>query len=788
MTPPRPSCDARLLELPRRVVSLLHISDLHVTAPNTSLGQIWIAVDAALRKERTRTFDFIVVSGDLTQQAERKEYEALQEFTRATLLPLTKNQQKARIIFVPGNHDVSWASDGWTLQPFSAFGDGELKEMLTKYKRNPLGSDFRLHVSALGHLELRRKSEKYPERLSEAQRFLNEFYDDSPPGDEQRRFKLLEDENDWSAHIFPEEGIAFYGFNSCWGNDQFWTGAHIDPRSISRAANHANEHAKDMLRIAVWHHGLTSDSQRPDYLATLTLGYLRSAGFQLGLHGHTHKAELESLTDVLGDAFAVVATGSLGAGHAERPDAVGNQFTIGKLFAPSHGRFQCFDRDGGNGSYKPKRAWRVTLGAPSNEEGKRSSCTLHTRVCHVGEDGLAHVWVHLEDVHIASSIVLAHMSQPFAGVRGDLEAETNLGNVPVHRNDLADGCVRFVIYGDGSYTRLSWSYGVSNGFALSQADIERRPLESAKWDPILENGEQAWHHRVRFDAERVTYGIHFKGKPSPNIHAVTALAEVDEQDSTSTDRSRRRDEREQRRVQTVSDEDMVGMVVDGPVVGHRYAAAYRLGTAGTLANQSVQSFIDDLVKTRRTDMTRAEAEIDVEQAVAQRVNQILGAKPVSWVCFLWNSELRRLQPAFGVFPPQTWGRQFKCGHGVAGHSFRFSRVAAWHHDPGDPGRTIIYERLNGSREHDWIVCIPLRTGTGRDAPSVGVFSFSGYDFESGSGRQLAVAAKTGKADKNNALISRLMHGLHGAFWSACRQSALVESHRGVGEEIDAILG
>src|SRR5262245_57651857 len=90
---------------------ILHLSDLHVTEPGQSLDDVWLHPGQAIGTLHPRPFDFVVVSGDLTQRASKHEYDDLLRFAETKLLPLVPGQNRARIIFVPGNHDVDWSAE-----------------------------------------------------------------------------------------------------------------------------------------------------------------------------------------------------------------------------------------------------------------------------------------------------------------------------------------------------------------------------------------------------------------------------------------------------------------------------------------------------------------------------------------------------------------------------------------------------------------------------------------------------------------------------------------------------
>ena len=208
---------------------ILHLSDLHRAGSTETLKAIWGGPQSALRKlpEAEQRFDLIVVSGDLAGTARPGEYSELHEFAATSLLPLLRDPEaRARVIFVPGNHDVDWSAElGRPLQLADllqqAAGSEQLARMLQRYREDPARSGLRQVISKYGHIEWIALDEaKQGARLANVQRFLDEFYGASlrEPG---RSFDLLAAQEglDWSAHVFPEDRIAVYGFNSCFLND-----------------------------------------------------------------------------------------------------------------------------------------------------------------------------------------------------------------------------------------------------------------------------------------------------------------------------------------------------------------------------------------------------------------------------------------------------------------------------------------------------------------------------------------------------------------------------------------
>ena len=91
-------------------MKILHLSDLHVTHDGRELNQLWGRARPAVAGLR---FDFVVISGDLTQRAAPTEYAKLKRFLEAEIEPLVVGDRaavKTRVVIVPGNHDVDWTA------------------------------------------------------------------------------------------------------------------------------------------------------------------------------------------------------------------------------------------------------------------------------------------------------------------------------------------------------------------------------------------------------------------------------------------------------------------------------------------------------------------------------------------------------------------------------------------------------------------------------------------------------------------------------------------------------
>jgi len=95
-------------------IDLFHCSDVHFGHP--AVPEQYEAIEAMVQ---SRKFDVAAVSGDLTQRARFGEFQRARAF-------LKHLERAAKVVVVPGNHDVQW----W----FSPFGLGDDRKLLWKYR------------------------------------------------------------------------------------------------------------------------------------------------------------------------------------------------------------------------------------------------------------------------------------------------------------------------------------------------------------------------------------------------------------------------------------------------------------------------------------------------------------------------------------------------------------------------------------------------------------------------------------------------------------------------------
>jgi predicted phosphodiesterase len=771
---------------------VLHLTDVHLTPPNRSLEEVWHGPAAVLVKH---SFDFIVISGDLTLHAKQGEFDRLRSFLHEDLLQYLHKKDPVRIIMVPGNHDVDWAQDiGAPVSISRALERSDvLEKEIKEYQKRPELSDLRLILSRYGHLELFRiDPDRYPARLHAVQDFFDAFYDGALKRGANRPFDLRsKDEGEhWSAHVFAEDRVAFYGFSSVGRNDRWWHGASLSPQAVYRARQHADEHARGLLRVATWHHGFLGDRGRPDHLNIQDLGLLYNAGFRVGFHGHTHRSAIETFDALFRDRMVLVSTGSLGAGPPERPDTVGNQFSIVRLY-PGQVDVEQFDREGTTGTFRahPERRRLYLFRADERRVGQTSRCGQLERTWRVGADGVARVSVAMTQLRLHGELALAVIPPPFWYVKHDDHAGTPRGNLPVARGDLADGRARFTLSGeDGLYKKCAWQYAVANAAALDQADLELRERRADWQQPSLKDGHDGRSYIVLYPCEKLTLSVIYDGvRPGdPAVATGSARAIVDRRHDEGGHERWIREPAEERRCVVTDTHRGAELTVEAPVLGCRYTLAYKLARRGRTPGRDAVSVAQVVVeKCRDAPPTDGALVAALTQSVGDASEKVLGGplgREGAWQAFMWHQARKQLLPAFGRFANRSWAARFPAGYGVAGDAFRFARAIAW--DAQDPGRRALLHPRSmevyaaGGREYRWIAAVPILSAP--QGPAIGVVSFASARTDGLAEetlRDFADDATRGETDRWDKFGLELSHAASRAFWSTLAQGEWLSDRR-----------
>lgn len=709
-------------------MDVLHVTDLHVTAPNTSLENIWTTASDVLRAAKRTEFDFIVVSGDLTQAAQQHEYEQLTRFTDSHLVPRLRpkdgKRARNRIVFVPGNHDVTWFH-GTALKKVEPrdLDAGAIKTFLEQ----PHTSRVRARITKTGELDLRLRDEKeYGRRFDAVQAFLDGFYEKEPP---ERAFRLVSHDarDHFSAHVFRDEGVAFYGFNTSFHNDEVWRGATLEEDAVTAAVAHAREHAEGLLWVAVWHHGLAGDRGSPDHLIARDLGFLRFNGFHIGMHGHTHVDEFGDLRDILGEQFPVVATGSFGAGQSERPEGQLNQFALLEI-APSYLYIDRYER-------RPTTQWRrrrlapYRLRSPIANESRFNDTEYHTTIARLDvSTGFTTITTTYEHITLEQELVLAEPAGPFSNTFHDTHADVDGAQMQVTDGVDADGRRRIKLATRGHYPRVSWSLSASNALACDSADVamrSRTPLAERLRSKGGWSGYDWLGHRVRVHARELTLAIETNGVPLFEKEHV-GLKVIDENDREVPSEASRFD------VEVNEDRSRLSVKLERPLLHHRYLLGYQPQRRGSLLSPDLLTLLSDLADVLRSGLLNSPIRRELTLEVENAVRVVLGLEPASptndtaprdevvWYGYLWNQRSGRLETCFGNCPWLSSGTQFEYGKGVVGQTFRTSQPQSYFKT--ESSSSLI---LEGRTPFDWIVAVPLMLSL--DSRAIGVIAFAGRD-------------------------------------------------------------
>jgi hypothetical protein len=139
---------------------------------------------------------------------------------------------------------------------------------------------------------------------------------------------------------------------------------------------------------------------------------------------------------------------------------------------------------------------------------------------------------------------------------------------------------------------------------------------------------------------------------------------------------------------------------------------------------------------------------------------------------LWNAGEQLLRPCFGFFPPDAWVTQFEAGRGIAGHAFRFARPAAWHRSIAGEFDVIRVPTMTGTRDYEWILCLPILTSP--DGAAIGVFGFAGTrEHNTETTNQLAAFAQqiTQREPSGDTSFDRFWYVLNASFWFGLADAA-----------------
>jgi len=320
---------AQVPSIPGMAYTLMHISDLH-RAQTDPIGNAELL--STLVADRSRAAredppigapDAIVVTGDLVQGAPlgHADYQSELDLQYAVaseflvhLADRFLDGDRARLVIVPGNHDVDW--------------NGSRAAMET-VREEDLPSGFSLAMcgptDSLRWNWAERRAFRivdrplYDARLARFDAVVDLFYD----GVNIVRNPL------YRMHPMLGGRIVIVAFDSCVGNDCFANHGAIAEDALATA--HLDlERTSYELRVAAWHHSVEGEPAATDYMSVSTVQTLIARGFRAGLHGHQHRAEAANRYVHLPaeEVMAVISAGSLCAGRYGLPPGVNRQYNL----------------------------------------------------------------------------------------------------------------------------------------------------------------------------------------------------------------------------------------------------------------------------------------------------------------------------------------------------------------------------------------------------------------------------------------------------------------------------
>jgi 3',5'-cyclic AMP phosphodiesterase CpdA len=784
-------------------VKILHLSDLHVTHDGRELNQLWGRARPAVAGQR---FDFVVISGDLTQRAAPVEYAKLKRFLEAEIEPLVVGDRaavKTRIVIIPGNHDVDWSAEVFETLAIANAQYDLAKQWFADGQWRPETQPYRVKIGNFGATSaFQIRADRYHERFAAVQSFLTDYYSGQLVHP-HRPFSLLDARGtgtgDWQAHVFPEMHVALLAFNSCYRNDRYWHGAQIHEDAITEARDHVDrlDHARNFLRIGVWHHGLESHRSRPDRLTFENLTALVTSGIKVGFHGHVHKSHAQLHRFITND-FALVSSGTLGAAADDRPDAVANQFSIVDLHR-NRLRVEVYESEG-LGAYSAREDRRrfmyfdLDVERPLDVSKPLRSWASHVtrRATLDPETGVAKLDVEIDDLDLSEPIVLARVGLPFC-TAPDPTAMVDGQRLPITQREVG-GHVEFRsnAWTAKHYRRLTWSYRIANAVALTRAEPS---LIAKRADfPHLADGCEVWAHRVQFDYDRLTLefvldapdGAYFGEVAGAPV--VTPI--VERRVNGGPLAWERLGSEESRATKVVASARRCSMSWPSPMANARYGLTFPLANPGDPLPWRFAVATTRLVHLCRGTRSLGErlratlsTYLDASLGLGDE-DESFGEHAVA-VGNLWNASERLLQPCFGFFPPDAWATQFEAGRGIAGHAFRFGRPAAWHRSIAGEFDVIRVPTMPGTRDYEWILCLPILT-TPEGTP-IGVFGFAGTrEHNTRTTNQLAafaqqIAQREPEPDAESEAATsfdRFWFVLNASFWYGLAEAAktLIRDH------------
>jgi len=306
--------------------TILHISDLHKSEENSydDLFESLRLDSESYEREGILKPEIIVVSGDIVEGAEGRDGEAIidKQYSdvKGFLLKLVDyylNGDRARLIMVPGNHDVC---RGISKEAFVVSANSREEDLKSYWKG---GGELRWSWKDFCFYKIADKN-KYENRFDHYVRFYNDFY-------EGKRIM----EQDCALHgkviELPDYKIAFLTLNSCHNLDHLNDSGSIYTGAVTENGIRLSDlDKKGYLLCAVWHHHISGLPSEQNYLDYRILTSLMRYNIQLGLFGHQHKSKIvQRYVDVTEEKeMFLISAGCLYGNLKQLPPDTSRQYNL----------------------------------------------------------------------------------------------------------------------------------------------------------------------------------------------------------------------------------------------------------------------------------------------------------------------------------------------------------------------------------------------------------------------------------------------------------------------------
>ncbi|MDR1503617.1 MAG: metallophosphoesterase [Prevotella sp.] len=314
----------------RRKFTILHISDLHKQNEDD--------YDNVLQSLKDDCFGYckdfslskpevIVVTGDIIKGGTPVEINIQYTQVSDFLNKLTEyflDNDKSRIIIVPGNHDIDWNKSREAMIPFKVKNEINVLKLLAEDSRIRWSwNDLSLYII--------KDESLYNARLDEFIKFFDNFYGGmfTYPINPKEQYIIFD---------IPDFDVAFVAYNSCYNNDHLNLIGCINPVCITKSSDRLAElHKKDRLLIAVWHHHVSGLPNENNYLDYRVLRSMIDKNIQIGLFGHQHECHIiNEYKNVVDDKqILLLSSGTLYGDKSSLPSGSQRQYNVIEIFPKS---------------------------------------------------------------------------------------------------------------------------------------------------------------------------------------------------------------------------------------------------------------------------------------------------------------------------------------------------------------------------------------------------------------------------------------------------------------------